>query len=263
MEVALGFAIAIAISLTGVGAGSMTTPLLILLLGVSPATAVGTALTFGAVVKVFSVPAYLMRRQVNARVLKLMLIGGVPGVLGGSFLLRSLKGGRYEHDLYVALGVLIAGTASFHLYRTFRPKADRLQNDRARLLPWMTLPIGAEVGFSSAGAGALGSLLLLGFTKLSAAEVVGTDLCFGLVVSAIGSGIHLSGGSYDSALLLKLVIGGILGAIVGSLLAGRVAPVPMRLAVLTMLVVLGVQLALHAQAAPVQMQVALRGQLLP
>jgi uncharacterized membrane protein YfcA len=50
MEILLGFVIALMISLTGVGAGSMTTPLLILLLGVAPATAVGTALTFGAIV---------------------------------------------------------------------------------------------------------------------------------------------------------------------------------------------------------------------
>ncbi len=258
MEILFGFAIAIAISLTGVGAGSMTTPLLILFLGVSPATAVGTALTFGAIVKIFSVPAYILRRQVNVRMLGLMLAGGAPGVLGGSFLLRSLlKGGGYEHALYVALGVLISSTAIFHLYRTFWPRKNREVNDRSRLLPWLTLPIGAEVGFSSAGAGALGSLLLLGLTKLSSAEVVGTDLCFGLVVSAIGSAIHLSGGSYDGALLLKLVIGGIMGAMVGSMLAGRIAPVPMRLAVLVMLVVLGVQLAVHRQAAPQQVQVAL------
>ena len=43
----------------------MTTPLLILLLGVSPPTAVGTALAFGAIVKVASVPVYAARRQVN------------------------------------------------------------------------------------------------------------------------------------------------------------------------------------------------------
>ena len=257
MEVLFGFAIAIAISLTGVGAGSMTTPLLILFLGVSPATAVGTALTFGAIVKIFSVPAYILRRQVNLRTLGLMLAGGAPGVLGGSFLLRLLKGGGYEHALYAALGVLISSTAVFHLYRTFWPRQKREVTDRSRLLPWLTLPIGAEVGFSSAGAGALGSLLLLGLTKLSAAEVVGTDLCFGLVVSGIGSAIHLSGGSYDGALLLKLVIGGIVGAMAGSMLAGRIAPVPMRLDVLVMLVVLGVQLAVHRQAAPQQVQVAL------
>ena len=247
MDLILGFVIALAISLTGVGAGSMTTPLLILLLGVPPATAVGTALTFGAIVKIISVPAYITRRQVNYRVLRFMLLGGVPGVIAGAFLLGSLKASPYAPLLYLALGTLIAGTAIFHLYRTLRPGKEERKNDRSIFLPWFALPIGAEVGFSSAGAGALGSLLLFGLTKLSAAEVVGTDLCFGLIVASIGSAIQLSAGNYDGSLLLKLVIGGVLGAFTGSLLAGKLAPVPLRVAVLAMLVVLGSQLAMHGQ----------------
>ncbi len=248
MEVLLGFVIAVAISLTGVGAGSMTTPLLILLLGVSPTTAVGTALTFGTIVKVISVPAYVVRRQVNFRILAVLLAGGVPGVLGGSLLVSSLKGGAYDSWLYGILGILIALTASFHLYRILKPIEKPNRRDRPSLLAGLALPIGAEVGFSSAGAGALGSLLLLGFTKLTAAEVVGTDLCFGLVVSALGSAIHLGAGNFNGALLLKLAVGGVLGAVTGSLLAGKIAPVPMRLVVLIMLVILGTQLALHGQA---------------
>ena len=226
MELILGFLIALAISLTGVGAGSMTTPLLILLLGVPPATAVGTALTFGAIVKILSVPAYVTRKQVNFRVLKFMLFGGIPGVIAGALVLGSLKSSPYARLLYLALGSLIACTAIFHLYRTLRPERELVKVDRSRLLPWFALPIGAEVGFSSAGAGALGSLLLFGFTKLSTAEVVGTDLSFGLIVASIGSAIQVSAGNYDGLLLLKLVAGGVLGAFSGSMLAGKIAARP-------------------------------------
>ncbi len=258
MEIVLGFLIALAISITGVGAGSMTTPLLILLLNVPPAIAVGTALTFSVIVKIISVPAYVFRKQVNLRVLGLMLAGGVPGVLGGALLLGSLKSKAYESALYIALGVLIALTASFHLYRSLRYRRRTVEKDRSKILPWIALPIGAEVGFSSAGAGALGSIALFGLTRLVAAEVVGTDLCFGLIVSAIGSAIHLSAGSYDGVLLSKLASGGVLGAITGSLLAGRIAALPMRLAVLVMLVILGTQLALHGQATAPHLQALLR-----
>jgi uncharacterized membrane protein YfcA len=258
LDVIVGFLIALAISLTGVGAGSMTTPLLILFLGVPPTIAVGTALTFGAIVKIVSVPAYVWRKQVNSRILAFMLVGGVPGVLAGSMLLSSLKGSGYEGKLYAILGAIIALTASFHLYRTLRPKRQAGEKDRSRVLPWITLPIGAEVGFSSAGAGALGSIVLFGMTKLSAAEVVGTDLCFGLLISTVGSLFHVSTGNYDGWLLLKLALGGIIGAITGSLLAGRIAPMPMRLAVLLMLVILGTQLAFHGQAAMPHLQAVLR-----
>lgn len=258
MAMLLGFVIAIAISLTGVGAGSMTTPLLILLLRVPPAVAVGTALTFGAIVKMISVPAYIVRRQVNMRVLGFMLAGGIPGVLAGSVTLSSLKGGAYESWLYATLGILIASTASFSLYRTLKPRKERVERDRSRILPLFALPIGAEVGFSSAGSGALGSLLLLGLTKLSPAEVVGTDLCFGLALAAVGSVFHLSAGNYDADLLLKLVAGGVLGAFTGSILAGKIATVPMRLAILVMLVILGTQLALHGQSISPHLQAILR-----
>ncbi|HEY1946894.1 MAG TPA: sulfite exporter TauE/SafE family protein [Bryobacteraceae bacterium] len=245
MEVILGFIIALAISLTGVGAGSMTTPLLILLLGVSPATAVGTALTFGAIVKVASIPSYAVRKQVNLKVLGWLVAGGVPGVLIGSLALNQLKHGPYQGVLFGSLGCLIVGISLLHLYRIFRPGPQRPTVDRSRWLPWLAFPIGGEVGFSSAGAGALGSLLLLGMTPLSAAEVVGTDLCFGLVVSSIGGLIQVAAGNYDGPLLLKLVIGGLCGAFTGSMLAGKIAQRPMRVALLLALIVLGTQLALR------------------
>ena len=245
MDVLVGFAIAVAIGLTGVGAGSITTPLLILFLGVAPAKAVGTALMFSAVVKVISVPFYALRKQVNMRVLGFLLAGGAPGVILGSFLLDHLKHGSHASVLYVALGVLIVSTALLRLYRVFRPGSGAIAADRSRLLPWFALPIGAEVGFSSAGAGALGSLLLLGFTPLSAAEVVGTDLCFGLGLSGLGSVIHLGAGNYDPSLLLHLCIGGAFGALTGSAIAGRINQRPLRVALLLMLVVLGCQLALQ------------------
>jgi len=245
MQVLLGFVIALAISLTGVGAGSMTTPLLILLLGISPATAVGTALMFGAIVKIGSVPMYALRRQVNVRILWLLFAGGLPGVLGGALLLDRMKRGPYNNVLYAVLGSLIVASAAFHLYRVFRPKPRPSEGKHSRLLPFFAFPIGAEVGFSSAGAGALGSLLLLGLTPLTTAEVIGTDLCFGLGVSMLGGIIQFGAGNYDGALLVKLLIGGLCGTLAASLVAGRIAQRPLRVGFLVMLMLLGFQLALH------------------
>jgi uncharacterized membrane protein YfcA len=137
------------------------------------------------------------------------------------------------------------GCSILHLYRIAFPSPRRTDTDRSRWLPWIAAPIGAEVGFSSAGAGALGSLVLLGLTPLSAAEVIGTDICFGLGLSAIGSLIQVSAGNYDAPLLLKLVVGGIAGALTGATLAGRVPQKPLRISLLLVLIVLGCQLAFH------------------
>lgn len=249
MEFALGFAIALMISLTGVGAGSMTTPLLILALGVAPTTAVGTALAFGAIVKIASAPVYAVRKQVSFRVLRFLLIGGVPGVIVGSICLHWLKSSMYSGLLYLLLGSIIVSVSLFHLYRVFWPQKVRPHIDRPNVLWPSAFVIGSEVGFSSAGAGALGSLLLLSFTNLTAAEVVGTDLCFGLALSGVGSLIQASQGNYDGALLWKLVVGGLLGAFSGTMLAGRIAQRPLRVGLLLALIILGVQLALHGGAS--------------
>jgi uncharacterized membrane protein YfcA len=246
MEVALGFVIAIAISLTGVGAGTLTTPLLIIFLSVPPAIAVGTALAFSAIVKVASVPFYALRGEVNVRILKLLLYGGLPGVIAGSLVLDHTKRTSHHTAVYVSLGVFITAMALVRLYRVLRPAERRQARDRSHWLPWLSIPIGAEVGFSSAGAGALGSLLMLGMTPLTAAEVIGTDLAFGLILSLAGSIIDFGAGNYDSALLLKLAIGGVCGALTGSMLAGRVAQRPLRIGLLIMLIVLGCRLAFQA-----------------
>lgn len=242
MEVVLGFLIALAIALTGVGAGSLTTPLLLLLTGATPARAVGTALAFGFLVKFISAPVYLIRKQVDYRVLGFLLLGGLPGVIGGSLLLDNMQKGARADVLYVAIGGLIAATAIFHLWRMFQKRPESTMRDRAKYLPFFSGPIGLEVGFSSAGAGALGSLLLLGMTRLTAAEVVGTDLCFGLALSLIGSSFQLTVGNYDAHLLTQLAIGGVAGAIAGSMLAGKIAQKPLRVGLLLTLILIGGQL---------------------
>jgi uncharacterized membrane protein YfcA len=110
------------------------------------------------------------------------------------------------------------------------------------------LPVGAEVGFSSSGAGALGTVSLLGLTALDAPRIVGTDLAFGLCLSIVGGGMHLSYGGLNAALLSQLIIGGILGALAGTGLAPRIPARAMRLALSAWLFALGVQLCWQALA---------------
>jgi hypothetical protein len=109
-------------------------------------------------------------------------------------------------------------------------------------------PVGAEVGFSSSGAGALGTLALLGLTALDVPSVVGTDLSFGLCLSLIGGGLHLTHGGVDPALLSNLIAGGIAGALVGTGLAPRIPARTMRLALSVWLFALGIQLCWQAFA---------------
>jgi len=234
MEIALGFIIAVFIAITGVGAGSMTTPLLILLLGMPTKQAVGTALIFGAAVKILTTPLYIARKQVNWRAFGFLMATGLPGVLIGTLLLQGFKS-----DLLTAfVGFTIVSIAVINLLRF----SNVTRRDRTPWLAAVGLPIGIEVGFSSAGAGALGALCLMNMTLLSPAAVVGTDLSFGLILSLVGGGIHAALGDVNTPVLLKLLIGGAGGALVGGMLATKLPSKKLRFVLCVALVILGANL---------------------
>jgi len=251
MEYAIGFIIAIFIALTGVGAGTITTPLLILFLGVPASVAVSTGLMFSAAVKLVLVPSQIARKQVSWRVLGLMLLGGLPGVLIGSLFLKHLATHGPQILLNALLGVVLVFTALWQIFFSFRPeRTEGPTKDRSRLLPWLMLPVGAEVGFSSAGAGALGSAALLSLTPLLPATVVGTDIVFGFLLSLAGSGAHGFFQSTNSSLLRHLVIGGLFGVVFGTVAAKWIPKRPLRFALWIWLLIIGGQF-IYTQALAV------------
>lgn len=253
MELVLGFLIAALIAMTGVGAGTVTAPMLILFLHVPVPEAVGTALAYSAAVKLLVVPVQIARKNVVWRTLGVMLATGIPGVILGSILFHHIVAGQKNTLwLYLALGAMIAFSAGWHIFKHFRPaKAESAQRrNRFGWLAALMLPVGAEVGFSSSGAGALGTLSLMGLTTLDAPRIVGTDLAFGLCLSLLGGGMHLSYGGLNSTLLTELIIGGVFGALVGTGIASKVPPRAMRLALSLWLLALGVQMFWHALVHP-------------
>jgi len=240
MHYLIGFLIALFIALTGVGAGTITVPVLVLFLDVPAPVAVGIGLMFTTAVKLILVPGQIARRNVAWRTLGYMLLGGVPGVLAGSLYLNHLVTSGSESLLNAVLGAMLVITASWQILGFFRPlQANPDTRDRSPWLCWLMFPVGAEVGFSSAGAGALGSAALLSLTPLPPSQVVGTDIVFGFLLSLIGSGAHWFSHAGNPDLLLQLVIGGVAGACVGTLISTRVPRRPLRFALCVWLLILG------------------------
>lgn len=241
MHYLIGFIIAMFIALTGVGAGTITTPLLILFLHVPTAVAVTTGLVFSAAIKLLLVPTQIIRKQVNWRVLGWMLLGGLPGVLLGSLLLAHLVSKGSQHLMNGLLGAVLVLTAVYQIFYSFRPVASKAQVERSRLMPFLMFPVGAEVGFSSAGAGALGTAALLSLTTLQPVQVVGTDILFGFLLSLVGSGAHMFSHSNNPGLLRDLIIGGVGGVIVGTVSAKFIPRRPLRFALWVWLLIIGAQ----------------------
>lgn len=242
MELLLGFAIAFIVGIAGMGGGPLAAPLLMLALGVPPVIAVGTSLLFVAVTKLAAASIYWTRGQIEAKALGQLLIGGIPGVLVGTYAIQhATSDPRLQPVVLTLIGFVVAAMALFTLWRVIRPAAVERQ-ERRGWLKWIAIPIGLEVGFSSAGAGALTGLTLLHCTNIAPAAVVGTDLVFGLSIAVVGGGMHVASGTVDTALLLKLALGGVPGALIGAWVAGRIPARAVKATLAGVMVFLGQQL---------------------
>ena len=240
MNFLIGFLIAIAVGLTGIGGGSFTVPALLLLAGLTAGEAVGTAFLFAGVLRLIAAPFYLVGKQIHTRYLWLLLQGAIPGLLVGTWALRFLNRDAGSPVVILLLGVLLAASSSLTFIK--RVQNPTFAGKNYRWLPWLALPIGMESGFSSAGAGALGTVLLLNYSEMTPAQVVGTDLLFGLVLAVIGSAFHWSFGSISMPILFQLLVGGVPGVVLGCLLARKVPAHRLKTAVAMVAIFAGLQL---------------------
>ena len=250
----LGFVIALSVGLTGIGGGSFTVPALLLVAGLPAAEAVGTTFVFAGVLRLIAAPFYLSAKQVHSRYFRLLLQGAVPGLVLGMLALKILANQSSNPVVVIALGLLLAFSYSV----TFIPRAQvpGFARKNPHWLPWLAFPIGLESGFSSAGAGALGTVLLLNYSEMAPAQVVGTDLLFGLVLALIGGVIHWTFGSVSTPVLTQLLLGGVPGVILGCLLAPKFPARKLKTAVALIAICAGLQLVwsgvhnLNAKNAP-------------
>ena len=240
MNFFIGFLIAVAVGVTGIGGGSFTVPALILIVGLTAGEAVGTAFVFAGVLRLIAAPFYLLGKHFHGRYLWLLLVGAIPGLLLGTLVLRLLGQGGGNPIVIILLGLVLAVSSSV----TFAPRVQNpgFAKKNSRWLPWLALPIGVESGFSSAGAGALGTVLLLNYSEMTPPEVIGTDLVFGLVLAVIGGAIHWKFGGINSSVLLQLLAGGVPGVVFGCALARIVPARKLKLVVASIAILAGIQL---------------------
>jgi uncharacterized protein len=164
----------------------------------------------------------------------------VPGAILGSFALTNLHSKGLDGVMLVLLGLTIVFSASLNFLR--KQAGAATGEDKTGRLPFVSFPIGMEVGFSSAGAGALGSLAMMHWTPLVGAQIVGTDVLFGLALSTAAGTMHLAHGGVDTAVLKELLVGGVPGALLGAWLATYLPAMALRKALAVWLMYLGANL---------------------
>lgn len=227
--VIVGFIVGMCIAYSGVGAGALTTPLLVLFLGVGTDVAIGSDLLFALGTKLVAMIAHVQRRTVQPSVLWRLSLGGLPGAIIGvtisAHLHKVLDIHQLEHTLRLAVAAALFVSAAVIIFN--RKLAGDLSQTAAKDLPTFRIAVigffvGLTVSITSIGAGSLTlPLLLLVVPAIALRRLVGTDVAFAIVVlipSLIG---HLKIGDVNVRLAGLLLIGSIPGVFVGSHLVTR------------------------------------------
>jgi len=246
-----GFLVGLIVGVTGVGGGSLMTPLLVLLFGVSPATAVGTDLLYASLTKTLGGWVHGRRGTVDWKVVGLLSLGSLPAAVSTIALLKYLALDKKTLGSLVTgvLSVALLLTAAALLFKTkikqFAQRSDGTVYElHHRYLSAATIATGIIVGtlvtISSVGAGVLGTVALLFlYPRMSAVKVVGTDIAHAVPLTAVAGIGHLALGTVDLVLLGSLLLGSLPGIYIGSHLSARVPEKVLRPALATMLLVIG------------------------
>ena len=249
-----GFGVGAVVGITGVGGGALMTPILVLLFGVAPASAIGTDLWFAAITKMVGGWVHHQKGSVDAGVLRLLCLGSLPTSMATLTWLHVSHASKLNSALLMtALGLVLLLTALAMLFkRKAQALGQRLREaspmDFKRAQPALTVVAGAVLGLlvtlTSIGAGALGAVMLVYLYpyRLTPARLVGTDIVHAIPLTIVAGTGHLLLGNVDLKLLAMLLVGSIPGIVAGSLLGSKLPEQALRTAIAALLVVAGVKL---------------------
>ncbi len=229
-------------------------PIMILLLGVAPATAVGTDLWFAAITKMVGGSIHHSKGNADLKVVKRLCMGSIPFAILTLLALSLAHDQQIKQGLIVqALGGVLMLTAiatffrrSLHHYgRELRHKSDfRFKKLQLPLTIAAGALLGVLVTLTSVGAGALCATILVFLypLRLDFRKVVGTDILHAIPLTLVAGLGHFWLGNVNWGLLFSLLTGSIPGVMIGSLLVHKVKDKVVQFALAAILVVVGTKL---------------------
>ena len=254
-----GFAVGMLVGMTGVGGGSLMTPILILLFGIHPATAVGTDLLYAAATKTGGSLVHGFARSIDWRVVRRLATGSTPATLTTLAILSqtNLSGEATRSLITLVLSIALFATAFVLVFggpivALYRARVSELDPRRTGVI---TILVGAVLGvlvtISSVGAGALGVIaLIMLYPQMPMAKVVGSDIAHAVPLTLIAGLGHWGMGAVDWHIIVSLLVGSLPGIFIGSFFAIRIPERALQLILATTLFVVATRIAYeHGHAA--------------
>jgi uncharacterized membrane protein YfcA len=231
--IVLGSAIiGLLVGMTGAGGGALMTPMLILLFGVTPSTAISSDLVAAVVMRPIGAAVHLRAGTVNLRLVRWMVLGSVPCAFLGSYLLHVMGHAKTaQHNIEIVLGAaLLIGAGAMVLRFALDRRGGRARVQVVHELtprPALTVVVGMIggiiVGMTSVGSGSLMIVALLFlYPMIGANQLVGTDLAQAVpltIAAALGA---LAFGHVEFSVTGSLIIGSVPAVFIGSLLSSSV-----------------------------------------
>jgi len=252
LYVVSGFGVGLLVGMTGVGGGSLMTPLLILLFGVHPATAVGTDLLFAAATKTAGTAAHGWARSIHWPAVIRLASGSIPASILTLVVLWKLNlSGESSHSLVnLVLCFALLLTAVSLIFRKsimqrYRRRLEQINpGTAARATVLVGIALGVLVSISSVGAGAVGvTALLLLYPQLPMTRIIASDIAHAVPLTLVAGMGHWATGAIDWHLMAVLLVGSLPGILMGSYFAHRVPETALRLVLATTLIVVAGNLA--------------------
>ena len=254
-----GFGVGLLVGLTGVGGGSLMTPLLILLFGIHPTTAVGTDLLYAAVTKSAGSVVHGFNRTVDWRIVRRLAAGSVPLTIVTLVCLSyfDIKGEGARHLIGAVLAVALLITAITLIFRNriaayYAPRMIALSDNRIAALTIITGAIlGVLVSISSVGAGAIGvTALVLLYPKVPIRQIIGSDIVHAVPLTLVAGIGHWLLGSVDWQIFIALIFGSIPGILVGSYAAAHFPERALRIVLALTLLAVATKLSFELVPSP-------------
>ena len=230
-----GFGIGALIGMTGMGGGTLMTPMLILVHGTPPVTAIGTDIFYAAITKTVGGWRHLKMKTVNLGLVFWLALGSVPSSIAGVWVISLLQARIPEETLdsivYAMLGgaLLMVGIVTLAralFLSNLIDERDDFEIKRRHKVAAATIGVstGFVIGITSAGSGTVIAILLIAVFRLTPRRVVGTDVFHAAVLLWAAGLAHWVGGNVDFALAGNILLGSVPGVLVGAQFSRR-APV--------------------------------------
>lgn len=224
----MGFLVGFLVGLTGVGGATLLTPIL-MFIGINPSIAVGTDLFYNSITKLFGIIQHWRQKTINFKLVKYFSIGSLPSAAFAIIFLHYYNNQAREAIIKHTIGyvlILVSISILFQLFFTSKLKPNMFQSRDIEEKLVLTISLGAVFGFivglTSIGAGSLFAVAMFFLFRVSAVELVGTDIAHAFILVTVAGLLNVSFGNVNFPLAGNLLIGSIPGVLLGSRLSAIV-----------------------------------------